>query len=139
MIRRPPRSTRTDTLFPYTTLFRSPRLSRALSLPSRPRERLRGPCHRLRGAGRLSPPHQRSGAGDRRELPPLRARLRADRLSRIGRGGEHAAARRAHQGRHPRVADHRRRPPERHLGHPPTPPHLHRPPPSLPPPPHTPT
>src|SRR3546814_4352359 len=24
MIRRPPRSTRTDTLFPYTTLFRSP-------------------------------------------------------------------------------------------------------------------
>src|SRR3546814_17672587 len=27
MIRRPPRSTRTDTLFPYTTLFRSPQLS----------------------------------------------------------------------------------------------------------------
>src|SRR3546814_7246258 len=26
MIRRPPRSTRTDTLFPYTTLFRSPAL-----------------------------------------------------------------------------------------------------------------
>src|SRR3546814_2930602 len=26
MIRRPPRSTRTDTLFPYTTLFRSVRL-----------------------------------------------------------------------------------------------------------------
>src|SRR3546814_17019956 len=26
MIRRPPRSTRTDTLFPYTTLFRSERL-----------------------------------------------------------------------------------------------------------------
>src|SRR3546814_11464001 len=26
MIRRPPRSTRTDTLFPYTTLFRSPPL-----------------------------------------------------------------------------------------------------------------
>src|SRR3546814_9770249 len=32
MIRRPPRSTRTDTLFPYTTLFRSP----AVDLPSRP-------------------------------------------------------------------------------------------------------
>src|SRR3546814_19175643 len=29
MIRRPPRSTRTDTLFPYTTLFRSVRLARA--------------------------------------------------------------------------------------------------------------
>src|SRR3546814_17069326 len=28
MIRRPPRSTRTDTLFPYTTLFRSERLAR---------------------------------------------------------------------------------------------------------------
>src|SRR3546814_8214482 len=27
MIRRPPRSTRTDTLFPYTTLFRSERLA----------------------------------------------------------------------------------------------------------------
>src|SRR3546814_15002446 len=26
MLRRPPRSTRTDTLFPYTTLFRSPPL-----------------------------------------------------------------------------------------------------------------
>src|SRR3546814_6266075 len=29
MIRRPPRSTRTDTLFPYTTLFRSNRISAA--------------------------------------------------------------------------------------------------------------
>src|SRR3546814_3010010 len=29
MIRRPPRSTRTDTLFPYTTLFRSSVLSAA--------------------------------------------------------------------------------------------------------------
>src|SRR3546814_12179808 len=33
MIRRPPRSTRTDTLFPYTTLFRS--------LPPHRRQRLR--------------------------------------------------------------------------------------------------
>src|SRR3546814_16416918 len=31
MIRRPPRSTRTDTLFPYTTLFRSRRSSRRTS------------------------------------------------------------------------------------------------------------
>src|SRR3546814_1017086 len=31
MIRRPPRSTRTDTLFPYTTLFRS--ISRSRTLP----------------------------------------------------------------------------------------------------------
>src|SRR3546814_14463103 len=32
MIRRPPRSTRTDTLFPYTTLFRSGGLHRRLRL-----------------------------------------------------------------------------------------------------------
>src|SRR3546814_17529251 len=32
MIRRPPRSTRTDTLFPYTTLFRSHLLSHQLSI-----------------------------------------------------------------------------------------------------------
>src|SRR3546814_9746631 len=31
MLRRPPRSTRTDTLFPYTTLFRSERVARAPS------------------------------------------------------------------------------------------------------------
>src|SRR3546814_9933555 len=30
MIRRPPRSTRTDTLFPYTTLFRSPAAAPAI-------------------------------------------------------------------------------------------------------------
>src|SRR3546814_31537 len=36
MIRRPPRSTRTDTLFPYTTLFRSKRsLSEGLRYPAR--------------------------------------------------------------------------------------------------------
>src|SRR3546814_4643930 len=34
MIRRPPRSTRTDTLFPYTTLFRSSRSITALLLGS---------------------------------------------------------------------------------------------------------
>src|SRR3546814_2571259 len=33
MIRRPPRSTRTDTLFPYTTLFRSSRQHVAAFLP----------------------------------------------------------------------------------------------------------
>src|SRR3546814_9897973 len=38
MIRRPPRSTRTDTLFPYTTLFRSKKQHKLL--PSRPRGQL---------------------------------------------------------------------------------------------------
>src|SRR3546814_5457988 len=37
MIRRPPRSTRTDTLFPYTTLFRS----RAVAVEFHPHQRLR--------------------------------------------------------------------------------------------------
>src|SRR3546814_11020437 len=35
MIRRPPRSTRTDTLCPYTTLFRSPRQLPRRSQPAR--------------------------------------------------------------------------------------------------------
>ncbi len=40
----------------------------------------------------------------------------ADRLSGRRRGGEHAAAGRAHQTRHPRAALHRRRPPVGHVG-----------------------
>src|SRR3546814_3998315 len=41
MIRRPPRSTRTDTLFPYTTLFRSNyRFVRAVLRPGAFRDRL---------------------------------------------------------------------------------------------------
>src|SRR3546814_1974306 len=39
MILRPPRSTRTDTLFPYTTLVRSPVLGRAESLEAHPDDR----------------------------------------------------------------------------------------------------
>src|SRR3546814_10987307 len=41
MIRRPPRSTRTDTLFPYTTLFRSPAAGQSATfarMSSAPRE-----------------------------------------------------------------------------------------------------
>src|SRR3546814_9586275 len=48
MIRRPPRSTRTDTLCPNTTLFRSPS-----DRTTRNRNRDRSPCiHGGRGAGR---------------------------------------------------------------------------------------
>src|SRR3546814_3010773 len=36
MIRRPPTSTRTDTLFPYTTLFRSPAALPPVVIASRP-------------------------------------------------------------------------------------------------------
>src|SRR3546814_2998289 len=42
MIRRPPRSTRTDTLFPYTTLFLSPAMYLGTRSPGRYRRRR--PC-----------------------------------------------------------------------------------------------
>src|SRR3546814_14088290 len=58
MIRRPPRSTRTDTLFPYTTLFRSLPESRVLRslLPSH-RDRVPGApsCHHGAHRGGLYP------------------------------------------------------------------------------------
>src|SRR3546814_3082732 len=38
MIRRPPRSTRTDTLFPYTTLFRSAQIPSRVDPASIPRD-----------------------------------------------------------------------------------------------------
>src|SRR3546814_9679444 len=41
MIRRPPRSTRTDTLFPYTTLFRSRVLRQRVRRIDRPAARCR--------------------------------------------------------------------------------------------------
>src|SRR3546814_20442545 len=59
MIRRPPRSTRTDTLFPYPTLFRSrlPALARTAA------RRGAGPRRGLaRAAFRLAPRRTRTGA-----------------------------------------------------------------------------
>src|SRR3546814_7911688 len=66
MIRRPPRSTRTDTLFPYTTLFRSAQENRHGQerpdehLPAEPRPLARagdllaiGPGPLLRGLGNV--------------------------------------------------------------------------------------
>src|SRR3546814_6367781 len=55
MIRRPPRSTRTDTLFPYTTLFRSPALGQrsnvalALGLRGGRRAHAVSPCSARNG------------------------------------------------------------------------------------------
>src|SRR3546814_19573577 len=74
MIRRPPRSTRTDTLFPYTTLFRS-----ALALENQRREASE---HRVAigesgiVAGRAIVDRERTVA----ERPQ-----RADRVERVGR------------------------------------------------------
>src|SRR3546814_3967365 len=68
MIRRPPRSTRTDTLFPYTTLFRSgqhflPGLNSKLSKGDRPR-RTNGREDQDRCERRLQPAPRRQQTFD---------------------------------------------------------------------------
>src|SRR3546814_13648156 len=62
MIRRPPRSTRTDTLFPYTTLFRSdplPELPHGRGRADRPGDH---PVPRSAGRGRGKIPEPAEGA-----------------------------------------------------------------------------
>src|SRR3546814_110246 len=66
MIRRPPRSTRTDTLFPYTTLFRSPH------------ERLRRAAGGEPGAGLRDPPGDRAARRTARAVGEV-----------LPRGGDH--------------------------------------------------
>src|SRR3546814_11585330 len=78
MIRLPPRSTRTDTLFPYTTLFRSrQREHLARAAASAQRHRLRNPgaahrCERVRRGIADRARHQRAvrvdGLPDRSRL-----------------------------------------------------------------------
>src|SRR3546814_975043 len=79
MIRRPPRSTRTDTLFPYTTLFRSPReWCRPDGDELQPR--------RSAAAGRPGLPVQAHGARGRHAPPGLRhLHGQADAGPEIGR------------------------------------------------------
>src|SRR3546814_5209933 len=60
MIRRPPRSTRTDTLFPYTTLFRSRSDGGAARRPLHHRPRLSGGPDRPRPSGGADPEIPRS-------------------------------------------------------------------------------
>ena len=63
-------------------------------------ERVRGPRRGVRRAGGLSPPHRRSRRSKIDERThAVHARRRADRLSGLGRGGEHAAAGGADQDR----------------------------------------
>src|SRR3546814_7279330 len=59
MIRRPPRSTRTDPLFPYTTLFRSPRWKRS----ERPARQRLLPLRRTASLLPCHGHHRRSCAG----------------------------------------------------------------------------
>src|SRR3546814_7203196 len=80
MIRRPPRSTRTDTLVPYTTLFRSRNARRDEGRRAPPLGRARD-----RSNGRAD---RRRRAADRSRRPQLsRSPLAADRTTRIGSDG----------------------------------------------------
>src|SRR3546814_11193112 len=74
MIRRPPRSTRTDTLFPYTTLFRSHDIDRRDPIGT-----ISERCDRLRAAD----------APDFIDAPDMRCRHH-DRIDRaVGRWRDH--------------------------------------------------
>src|SRR3546814_4921071 len=88
MIRRPPRSTRTDPLVPYTTLFRSPRLS-ATYMPALPKptiSALPSPVRSARNRGWGVTPHPR--------LQPKSARTK--RAGQIGRAHVWTPATNAH-------------------------------------------
>src|SRR3546814_8848440 len=80
MIRRPPRSTRTDTLFPYTTLFRSAPaaefLSRKASEACPPGSASEAPAHRF----------QRPS-----DAPSLREDSQAAGQARLPRSEEHTS------------------------------------------------
>src|SRR3546814_2112884 len=79
MIRRPPRSTRTDTLFPYTTLFRSDDHRRGLEVHADAAvlvERIGEDARRDRGDHAVA---ERSGHADADQGPHVGAAV-ADRL-----------------------------------------------------------
>src|SRR3546814_12914830 len=75
MIRRPPRSTRTDTLFPYTTLFRSHQHRRDARLVHLDRRADAAAAVRPRGAARRRTRLLRPG--DERDRAQYRAARRA--------------------------------------------------------------
>src|SRR3546814_1789517 len=95
MIRRPPRSTRTDTLFPYTTLFRSPRpeagdpIGGAKQYSLRPGAELEHQDYRARpGFGEYAREHQQTVADARishlaRQISDHRVRADAQRLGQL--------------------------------------------------------
>src|SRR3546814_2189769 len=91
MIRRHPRSTRTDTLFPYTTLFRSQRTRRQAD-----ERQLRADLeprfgHHFEDEGRLSDFTSLVGAGPLPLPPRLRRHPKAARFLGSGRSEEHTS------------------------------------------------
>src|SRR3546814_5497528 len=103
MIRRPPRSTRTDTLFPYTTLFRSddtrchglPHLERVADRDNIIAD-LRAPCLRQRQLAQVPRLDAQDGkigariAADQFRLDPPVADADRDG-ARVGRSEEHTS------------------------------------------------
>src|SRR3546814_20924425 len=88
MIRRPPRSTRTDTLFPYPTLFRSREIAKpavaqdgcdALARPQLPRERHRAGDVDPRRQAEAQPLLVEQAADDAQPLGVRDTELRVDR------------------------------------------------------------
>src|SRR3546814_4317424 len=97
MTRRPPRSTRTDTLFPYTTLFRSHRARRPHRRPlCPPRRRCDGGAEARRGGRKgettVSARAERRRSSRRRgRLIPIRQRRRLLHLCNEFRSEEHTS------------------------------------------------
>src|SRR3546814_12984618 len=95
MIRRPPRSTRTDTLFPYTTLFRSAASSTRRRPPQvEHRPKLAFLIENLGGRvpdNRVLRPHcpRRLGPGNKRCLRPCPLKYSAPSLGIFGRTRRH--------------------------------------------------
>src|SRR3546814_16595830 len=90
MIRRPPRSTRTDTLFPYTTLFRSRAgIVAALAAIGRDRRALRA----LQRRGRQLQPVEHAALGGRLLALAYRRRFRRWALRGRPEAVEHASPR----------------------------------------------
>src|SRR3546814_5899939 len=91
MILRPPRSTRTDTLFPSTTLVRSTRRGRCLWL-NRSRTHLPFVMGTARKRlGTWASAVQRCGAGCRRRMKHSRTIHELDLLGHSGRSEEHTS------------------------------------------------
>src|SRR3546814_5685316 len=97
MRRRPPRSTRTDTLFPYTTLFRSPvERDRGLARAAPPRQ----PAHLRSVVGFPVLARGEVGSGNAGDAPPPAAiaivggrGVRRGALAPLSTGAAHAPSR----------------------------------------------